>query len=104
VKAFYGNFLIVVRALTYITTLGAEGIPAACRNAVLNANYLLHRLRGQFKAVGPERCMHEFELSLEREAKEKHVTAMDIAKALIDEGMPPPTMYFPLIVKEALMM
>lgn len=103
VKAFYGNFLVTLRALAYIATLGRQGIPAAAQNAVLNANYLMHRLKECYTVANSGICMHEFVLTLEKEAEEKGVTAMDIAKALLDEGMHPPTMYFPLIVHEALM-
>lgn len=103
VRAFYGNFLVVLRALTYIITLGREGLSAAAEDAVLNANYMMKRLSERFSIVNKGVCMHEFVITMEREAKEKHVTAMDIAKALMDRGMHPPTMYFPLIIKEALM-
>lgn len=103
VKEFYGNFLVTLRALTYIITLGAEGIASASKNAVLNANYMKKQLSSCFSMSHPGICMHEFVLTLEREAKEKHVTAMDIAKGLLEKGMHPPTMYFPLIVPEALM-
>ncbi len=103
VRSFYGNFLVVLRALSYIVTLGQEGLPEAARNAVLNANYLMKRLSARFDIVNKGFCMHEFVISMEREAKEKHVTALDMAKAFMDHGMHPPTMYFPLIVKEALM-
>lgn len=105
VKEFYGNFGVVVKALTYILTLGAEGIRAAAEGAVLNANYMRQMLRGVYDIAyaddGP--CMHEFVLTLEGLKKEKGVTAMDVAKALLDNGIHPPTMYFPLIVPEALM-
>lgn len=103
VKAFYGNFLVVLKALTYILTLGREGIPDAAKNAVLNANYLKKRLSESYNIAYDGICMHEFVITLEEEAKAKHVTAMDIAKALLDNGIHPPTMYFPLIVPEALM-
>lgn len=103
VKAFYGNFLVTLKALTYILTLGREGIPAAAKNAVLNANYLMKRLSEKYAIANKGFCMHEFVISMEREAKEKHVTATDIAKSLLDNGIHPPTMYFPLIVHEALM-
>ena len=104
VKEFYGNFGVVVRALTYILTLGADGIREAAEGAVLNANYMRQQLRGVYDIAyddGP--CMHEFVLTLEGLKKEKGVTAMDVAKALLDHGIHPPTMYFPLIVPEALM-
>lgn len=103
VKAFYGNFLVVVKALTYALMLGKEGIPEACRNAVLNANYIRVKLSGKYHMPYKETCMHEFVMSLEQEKHEIHVSAMDIAKALLDYGIHPPTMYFPLIVHEALM-
>ncbi len=103
VKAFHGNFLIVVRALTYILTLGAEGLRSASHNAVLNANYMMHLLKGTFDIPFPGPCMHEFVISLEELKKEKGVSALDFAKTLLDYGMHPPTMYFPLIVHEALM-
>lgn len=104
VKAFYGNFLVVVKTLAYILALGKEGIPDAAKNAVLNANYLKKRLSACYQIAYEGICMHEFVVSLKEEAKQQHVTAMDIAKALLDHGMHPPTMYFPLIVPEALML
>ncbi len=103
VRAFYGNFLVVVKALTYLLTLGREGIPAAAENAVLNANYMMKKLAGHFEMAYDTTCMHEFVMTLEREKKTLGVSAMDVAKTLLDYGMHPPTMYFPLIVHEALM-
>lgn len=103
VKAFYGNFLVVVRALTYLLTLGKEGIPEAAQNAVLNANYMMHKLKDIYPMAYDETCMHEFVMTLEKLKHEINVSAMDIAKALLDYGIHPPTMYFPLIVHEALM-
>ena len=103
VKAFYGNFLVVVRALAYVLALGAEGILESAQNAVLNANYLMKRVAEKYKVAYPGTCMHEFVLSLEDLKKATGVSALDIAKGLLDEGMHPPTMYFPLIVHEALM-
>lgn len=103
VKAFYGNFLVVVRALTYILTLGKEGLKHASVNAVLNANYMMHQLKDTYHIPFPDYCMHEFIISLEEIKKEKGVTALDAAKAMLDYGMHPPTMYFPLNVPEALM-
>lgn len=102
-KAYYGNFLTVVRALTYVLTLGKEGIPEASRNAVLNANYLKHELEGTYDVHTKGHCMHEFIITMEKMHKENGVTATDIAKAMLDEGIHPPTMYFPLIVAEDLM-
>lgn len=103
VKAFYGNFLVVLRAYAYLLTLGKEGIREASENAVLNANYLRVLLAPYFKTAYSRTCMHEFVLSLEKFHEETGVSAMDVAKALIDKGIHPPTMYFPLIVHEALM-
>ncbi len=103
VKSFYGNFLVVVKALTYIMTLGAEGIRRSAEGAVLNANYLLHKLAEKYEPAYKQNCMHEFVLSLEKLHKETGVSALDIAKGLLDKGIHPPTMYFPLIVHEALM-
>ncbi|MEG0780549.1 MAG: aminomethyl-transferring glycine dehydrogenase subunit GcvPB, partial [Oscillospiraceae bacterium] len=102
VKNFYGNFTVVVKALTYILTLGKENIPLAAKNAVLNANYMMARLKGTYDVAYDELCMHEFVLSLDSLHKETGVSAMDIAKGLLDNGIHPPTMYFPLIVHEAL--
>ncbi|WP_274952836.1 aminomethyl-transferring glycine dehydrogenase subunit GcvPB [Angelakisella massiliensis] len=103
VKDFYGNFLVVARALTYILTLGREGIPEAAENAVLNCNYLMTRLKDVYDMAFDTGCMHEFVITLARQKKELGVTAMDVAKGLLDHGIHPPTMYFPLIVEEALM-
>lgn len=103
VKAFYGHFTILTRALTYVLTLGAEGISASSKSAVLNANYMLHGLKDKYQVPYGEHCMHEFVASLSHLKKETGVTAMDIAKGLLDYQMHPPTMYFPLIVPEALM-
>lgn len=102
-KNFYGNFLVVVRALSYILTLGREGIPQASQNAVLNANYMMHQLKDLYTMAYDEVCMHEFVMCLAPLKKATGVTAMDIAKGLLDHGIHPPTMYFPLIVEEALM-
>lgn len=102
-KSFYGNFLVVVRALTYLMTLGKEGIPEASSNAVLNANYMMHKLKDLYTMAYDEVCMHEFVMSLSDLKKKTGMAAMDIAKGLLDNGIHPPTMYFPLIVDEALM-
>ena len=103
IKNFYGHVLVVIRALAYILTLGKEGLPDAAKNAVLNANYMMKRLSERYTIVNRGLCMHEFVITMEKEAKEQGVSALDMAKALMDNGMHPPTMYFPLIVKEALM-
>ena len=102
-KAFYGNFLVVIRALCYLTILGGDGLKEASENAVLNANYLKTLLAPYAPVAAEGICMHEFVLSLEELKKETGVSAMDVAKTMIDYGMHPPTMYFPLIVHEALM-
>ena len=104
VRSFAGNFLVVVRALSYLLTLGREGIPEASTNAVLNANYLMRRIQGSFDLAFDRTCMHEFVLDLSHYKAETGVSALDVAKSLIDYGMHPPTMYFPLIVHEALML
>lgn len=103
VRSFYGNFLVVVRALTYILTLGKQGIPEASATAVLNANYLMNKLAGHYDMVYDTVCMHEFVMTLEKLKRDTGVSAMDVAKRLLDFGIHPPTMYFPLIVHEALM-
>lgn len=102
-KSFYGNFLVVVRALAYIATLGAEGIKEASANAVLNANYMRVALKDLYNMAYDETCMHEFVMDLSALKKETGVSALDIAKGLLDNHIHPPTMYFPLIVHEALM-
>lgn len=103
VRSFGGNFLVVVRALTYILTLGREGIPEASTNAVLNANYMMSLLKGHYDMAYDTVCMHEFVMTLEKLKHDYGVAAMDVAKRLLDFGIHPPTMYFPLIVHEALM-
>ncbi|MDO5732161.1 MAG: aminomethyl-transferring glycine dehydrogenase subunit GcvPB [Eubacteriales bacterium] len=104
VRSFYGNFLVVLRAFAYVELLGAEGIREASETAVLNANYLQEGMRAAgFQTAHEGACMHEFVLSLADLKKNYGVSALDFAKALQDEGMHPPTMYFPLIVSEALM-
>ncbi|MCL1935255.1 MAG: aminomethyl-transferring glycine dehydrogenase subunit GcvPB [Defluviitaleaceae bacterium] len=101
--AFYGNTLITLRALAFIMSYGKEGIPKMSKHAVLNANYLKQRLSERFDIFNKNLCMHEFIITMEKEAKNNNFTAKDMAKAILDEGMMAPTMYFPLIVKEALM-
>ena len=103
VRSFFGNFLVMVKAYSYILSLGKEGIPEASTNAVLNANYMRTKLAGKYRMAYDHTCMHEFVMSLEHEKHTIGVSAMDIAKGLIDFGIHPPTMYFPLIVHEALM-
>ena len=103
VKNFCGNFGVVVRALTYVLTLGQEGIPEAAKNAVLNANYMMKRLSEKYTMAYAGPCMHEFVMDLQDLKAATGCSAMDIAKGLLDHGIHPPTMYFPLIVHEALM-
>ena len=102
-RSFHGNFAVVVRALAYILMLGAEGLSQASQTAVLNANYLMHKLSAGYDMAYPGPCMHEFVMTLEGLHREYGVSALDVAKRLLDFGIHPPTMYFPLIVHEALM-
>jgi glycine dehydrogenase subunit 2 len=100
--AFHGNFGVLLRALTYIKSMGGEGLRAVSENAVINANYVQSRLRGAYKLAVERNCMHEVVLSGSRQ-KQRGVKTLDIAKRLIDYGFHPPTIYFPLIVDEAMM-
>jgi len=102
VKSFYGNFGVILRAYAYIRTMGAQGLKEASQTAVLNANYIRKKLEDFYEIPQNRICMHEFVLSAQRQAK-NGVTALDIAKNLLDEGIHPPTIYFPLIVHEAMM-
>ena len=103
VRDFYGNFLVVVKAFAYLTMLGREGVHDVGRNAVLNANYMMASLQDTYDMAYHGPCMHEFVMTLDRLHKQTGVSALDIAKGLLDNGIHPPTMYFPLIVHEALM-
>ena len=103
VKMFNGNFSVCIKALTYVLTLGKAGIPEAAMNAVLNANYMMSRLKSKFEMAYDEICMHEFVMTLVGLHKDTGVSALDIAKGMLDNNLHPPTMYFPLIVHEALM-
>jgi glycine dehydrogenase subunit 2 len=104
ISPFYGSFLVLLKAYAYILRLGREGLIEASENAVLNANYVLSLLQDRYRLeYGYEQgCMHEFVLSAAEQAK-KEVHAIDIAKGLIERNIHPPTVYFPLIVKEAIM-
>jgi len=102
IGAFYGNFAIILRAYAYILMLGREGLPRVAENAVLNANYLKEKLKPYFDLPFDQLCKHECVFSASRQAK-NGIHALDIAKALIDRGFHPPTIYFPLTVPEALM-
>lgn len=102
VHSFFGNFGVVVKAYTYMRMMGAEGLKQASTDAVLNANYLMNLLKKTYHLPYDRLCKHEFVLSA-RPEKKKGAGAGDIAKALLDRGFHPPTVYFPLIVEEALM-
>jgi len=102
IHGFYGNFGVMVRAYVYIRMLGPEGLRRVSENAILNANYLMRRLEKDFILPHPQHHMHEFVLSGDRQ-KENGVRTLDMAKRLLDEGFHAPTVYFPLIVHEALM-
>jgi glycine dehydrogenase subunit 2 len=103
VRAFYGNFNVIVKAYTYIRSLGAEGLTRATEMAVLNANYIKEKLKPYFDLPYDRVCMHECVFSGNRQVAESGVHTSDIAKRLIDFGYHPPTIYFPLIVPEAIM-
>jgi len=101
-KAFYGNFLVLVKAFAYIISLGKEGLLDVAHLSVLNANYLMKALSKSFHLPYDRTCMHEFVLSI-RDWKDKGIRALDVAKRLLDYGFHAPTVYFPLIVEEAVM-
>jgi glycine dehydrogenase subunit 2 len=102
VKSFYGHFGVMVRAYTYIRMLGADGLRRVAEHAVLNANYLMSRIKDIYRVPYDRVCMHEF-VCQGHLADAPDVRALDISKRLIDYGFHPPTNYFPLIVHEALM-
>jgi glycine dehydrogenase subunit 2 len=103
VRSFFGNVGILLRGYFYIRTLGPDGLKTVSENAVLNANYLLARTKKKFEVPHGERCMHEFVASARTLRREKKISAMDIGKRLLDHGFHAPTVYFPLVVPEALM-
>ena len=102
VKDFYGNFSVLVKAYAYILMMG-KNLKHASENAVLNANYLKEKLKKYYDLPYDEPCMHEFVLSGERQKHESGISTLNIAKALMDGNTHPPTVYFPLIVHEAIM-
>jgi glycine dehydrogenase subunit 2 len=102
VKDFYGNFSVFVRAYSYILMMG-KNLKNASENAVLNANYLKEKLKKYYDLPYDEPCMHEFVISGEKQKHESGVSTLNIAKALMDSNTHPPTVYFPLIVHEAIM-
>ncbi|HZR44009.1 MAG TPA: aminomethyl-transferring glycine dehydrogenase subunit GcvPB [Ktedonobacteraceae bacterium] len=103
VRANVGNFGVLVRAYTYIRTHGPDGLRHVSESAILNANYLKHELSSDYEIAYPQTCQHEFVVTAEPQKEKYGVTALDIAKRLLDFGMYAPTTYFPLIVHEALM-
>ncbi|QGT98883.1 Glycine dehydrogenase [decarboxylating] (glycine cleavage system P2 protein) [Candidatus Syntrophocurvum alkaliphilum] len=103
VKNFYGNFGVMVKAYTYIRALGKDGLREACEHAVLNANYLMHHLKDTYHIPFDRVCKHEFIATSKHQVDKNGVTTLDVAKRLLDYKYHPPTVYFPLIVKEALM-
>jgi len=103
VRSFYGNFGVLVRAYAYVRAVGGEGLKEVSEQAVLSANYLKERLKGAFDLPYDRTCMHEFVLSGARQKSAGGVRTLDIAKRLLDYGFHPPTVYFPLLVEEALM-
>jgi glycine dehydrogenase subunit 2 len=103
-RSFFGNVGILLRGYLYLRTLGAQGVKAVSENAVLNANYLMARLADVLPTPHGKRCMHEFVASARNLYKERGISAMDLAKRLLDYGFHAPTVYFPLVVAEAMMM
>ena len=101
-RTFYGNFGAIIRSYAYIRALGAEGLKAVAENAILNANYLRVKLREFYDIPYDGPCMHEFVMAATRQ-KKKGVRALDIAKRLLDYGAHAPTVYFPLVIEEAMM-
>jgi glycine dehydrogenase subunit 2 len=102
VKPYYGNFGINVRAYTYIRSMGPKGLREVTEYAVLNANYMMRRLQAHYDLPFDQHCKHEFVLSGKRQ-KKLGVRTLDVAKRLLDFGYHPPTIYFPLIVEECIM-
>lgn len=103
VRSFFGNVGILLRGWCYIRTLGPAGLREMTENAVLNANYLLSRVKGAYEVPHGDRCMHEFVASARSLKRQRGISAMDIAKRLLDFGYHAPTVYFPLVVPEAIM-
>ena len=103
VKAFHGNAGTLLRAYVYMRSLGLEGIIKTGRDAVLNANYVRVKLRDSFKLAVDEPCMHEFVMTLKPEQAAQHLHASDIGKRILDYGFHAPTVHFPLVVPDAIM-
>ncbi|WP_028306573.1 aminomethyl-transferring glycine dehydrogenase subunit GcvPB [Desulfitibacter alkalitolerans] len=102
IKGFYGNFLVMIKAYCYIKALGSSGLKEASESAVLNANYLMEHLKKTYHLPYDRTCKHEFVIN-SKTVKSQGVHTVDIAKRLLDYGYHPPTVYFPLIVEEAIM-
>jgi glycine dehydrogenase subunit 2 len=103
VRSFFGNVGILVRGYYYIRTLGPRGLREVSEIAVLNANYLLALIKDAYEVPHGDRCMHEFVASARTLRRERRISAMDVAKRLLDFGYHAPTVYFPLVVPEAMM-
>ncbi len=103
IAPFYGNFAVILRAYVYILMLGKEGLNRVAENAVLNANYIRVKLKEYYPLAFDDICKHECVFSVSEKMLQNGVHAIDIAKALMDRGFHPPTVYFPTIVKEAMM-
>jgi glycine dehydrogenase subunit 2 len=103
VHSFHGNINVIVKAYAYVRSLGAKGLKEVSENAVLNANYVMTRLKEHYYLKYDRTCQHEFVISAKWQKEKYGVKALDIAKRLLDYGFHPPTVYFPLIVEEALM-
>lgn len=103
VRSFFGNIGILLRGYCYIRTLGPKGLREVSENAVLNANYLLSRIKHAYEVPHGDRCMHEFVASARTLRRERKISAMEVAKRLLDFGYHAPTVYFPLVVPEAMM-
>jgi len=102
IRSFYGNFGVLVKAYTYILSMGSDGLKSASENAVLNANYIKEGLKDYYKVAIDEVCMHEVVFAGLKD-NPNGLSTVDVAKRMIDYGVHPPTVYFPLIVEEALM-
>ncbi len=103
IASFYGNFAVILRAYVYILMLGKDGLRRVAENAVLNANYIKEKLKSHYELAFDGLCKHECVFSASKQMAQTGIRAIDIAKALIDRGFHPPTVYFPAIVKEAMM-
>jgi glycine dehydrogenase subunit 2 len=103
IAPFYGNFAVILKAYVYVLMLGKEGLTRVAENAVLNANYVKEKLKRHYRLAFDRLCKHECVLSISRHMAQNGVHAIDVAKALMDRGFHPPTVYFPTTVKEAMM-